>query len=261
MSQKPQIDIIGAGNLMWSLAPSLENAGFKVHQVYSRTTKNAKLLAKTLYQAKVKKDLDFSGSPASIFILSISDDALAEVVREIILPTDAILVHTSGSMPLSTLGYAPTPNLGVLYPLQTFSKGTITDFREVPILIEADNNFTAQLLIKIAKSISSEVFSIDSTERKKIHLAAVFASNFSNHMISEAKSLLDTAGLSFDLLKPLIVETINKSLSLGPEKAQTGPAIRGDRQILENHMSLLDNQPETKEIYRLISQRILDKYA
>ena len=242
MGQKPKIDIIGAGNLMWSLAPALENAGFKIQHVFSRDSKNAKRLAKTLYEASVKKSLDFSNSSSSIFIIAVADDAIPEIVREIILPLDAILVHTSGSMPLSSLGYAATPNIGVFYPLQSFTKGKLANFRDVPILIESENAPTKQVLINVAKAISKDVFPITSEARKRIHLAAVFASNFSNHMITEAKELMDDIGLDFDLLKPLIAETINKSLSIGPEEAQTGPAARGDTEILEQHSSMLELQ-------------------
>jgi predicted short-subunit dehydrogenase-like oxidoreductase (DUF2520 family) len=255
----PYVDIIGAGNLAWSLAPALENAGFKVNFVYSRTIKNAKKLARLLYQAEPKLDLDFSLSRSSIFILAVSDDALDEVAREIVLPLDAVIAHTSGSKPISTLAYTATPNIGVFYPLQTFSRQKLIDFKEVPILIEADNGSTKQILIKLGKSISRIVLPISSEQRKIVHLAAVFACNFTNDMLSEASILLNNSALDFNILKPLIVETINKSLELGPVSAQTGPARRGDLKILDEHMNLLAGQKELQEIYRLISQNIIDK--
>ena len=260
MKGKPDIDIIGAGNLAWSLAPALENAGFTVNYVYNRTPKRAKELARHLYQAESKTNLDFTTSRSSIFLVMVSDDALAEVAKELIVPLDAIVVHTSGSRPLNALAYTATPNIGVFYPLQTFSSKKIIDFREVPILIESENKYTREILIKLAKSLSNKVLKISSLQRKKVHLAAVFASNFSNNLLSIAENLLEQADLDFEILKPLIVETISKSLEIGPEFAQTGPAARGDLQILEDHVEMLANDVELQTIYQLMSQHILDQH-
>ena len=259
MNGKPDVDIIGAGNLAWSLAPALENAGFTINFVYSKTAKSAKKLSRLLYQAEPKLDLDFSSSKSSIYILAVSDQALDDIAKELILPLDAIVVHTSGSKPLRTLAYTATPNIGVFYPLQTFSKQKLVDFKEVPILVEAENKATKNILIKLGKSLSKTVLSISSTQRRVVHLAAVFACNFTNDMLSEANTLLSNSSLDFQILKPLIVETMNKSLEIGPESAQTGPAKREDMEILDEHMEMLTGQAELQEIYRLVSQNIIDK--
>ncbi len=261
MAASEFISFIGSGNLAWHLAPALDNAGFVVKEVHSRNPKHAAELTGRLYQAEVKATLDFSTSPSSIFIIAASDDSIESIAQEIILPEDAFLIHTSGSQPLSILQYAATANTGVLYPLQTFSKSKKVDFKDTPVFIESNNAETEELLIQLAKAISNKVNKIGSEERKALHVAAVFASNFSNHMLTLSKKILEQNSLSFDLLKPLILETINKSLSVGPENAQTGPARRGDLEILDKHIDFLKEDETLTEIYKLVSQDILNRYS
>jgi len=249
---------IGSGNLAWHLAPALDNVGYSVREVYSRNPKHAAALVGRLYEAHVNISLDFSASTSRIFIISVSDDALEEVAQKLILPDDAIVVHTSGSQPLSILDDAGSQNMGVFYPLQTFSKTKKVDFKTTPIFIESENADVEKVLTKMAKAISGKVKRINSEERKALHVAAVFASNFTNHMLTLAQKVADENDLDFDLLKPLIAETLNKSLEIGPEKAQTGPAVRGDVEILERHMEFLKENPELAEIYKVISQHIID---
>ncbi len=255
------VSFIGSGNLAWHLAPALDNTDFAVKEVYSAHQKNASALAERLYQAEVKTSLDFSASPSKIFIISVNDDAIQDIAQDIVLPTDSIIVHTSGSQPMSVLGYAGTENIGVFYPLQTFTKNRKVDFKEIPILVESQNDVTERVLMMMGKAISKKVYTISSEHRKSLHIAAVFASNFSNHMITIAQELLEDKGLDLELLKPLIVETINKSLAIGPEKAQTGPAKRGDLEILDKHIEYLKHDEKLAEMYRVISQHILDKYS
>ena len=254
------VSFIGAGNLAWHLAPALDNTDFPVREVYSLSSQSAKALVERLYKASVKNSLDFSTSNSRIFVISVSDDAIAEIVNQIILPPDSILVHTSGSQPLSILAYAGTTNTGVLYPLQTFTKSRKIEFKEIPFFLESESRETATVLSTMAKSLSRRVHHISSEERKSIHVAAVFASNFTNHMLSVAKEILLDSRLDFEYLKPLIVETVNKSLTIGPEKAQTGPARRGDLAVLDKHMEFLSSDEGVAEIYKVISQHIVDKY-
>lgn len=261
MPESLHVAIIGAGNLAWHLAPALDNCGYAVKEVYSRDRKKANALVKRLYQAVPAGDLDFSDSNSRLFIVCIPDDAIEEVVKEIVLPDEhAILIHTSGSIPIQALEYAATQHVGVFYPLQTFSKSRKANFSEIPVLIEASDLSTEEILIRIAKSISKIVKRVSSTNRKAIHVAAVFACNFTNHMITLSKAILDDEGLDFELLKPLITETINKSLEIGPENAQTGPARREDFQTMDAHFDYLE-EPAVQEIYRIISQNILERYS
>lgn len=253
------ISFIGSGNLAWHLAPALDNVGYSVKEVYSRDPKHARALVGRLYQADVKSTLDFSTSASDVFMIAVSDDAIQDIVREIILPDDSILVHTSGSQPLSLLGFAATPNTGVFYPLQTFSKAKKVDFSEIPIFIESEVDEVNKTLMKMAKSISKKAKVISSENRKALHVAAVFASNFSNHMLTISKNIAEQYGVDFEVLKPLIAETLNKSINIGPENAQTGPAKRGDMEILDSHLEFLKDNPDVAEIYRIISQHIIDQ--
>lgn len=257
MADYYNISIIGSGNVAWHLAPELENAGHRIIEVYSRNQQNAKKLQNRLYHVELNKGLDFSNSQSEIFILCISDDAIEEVAQEIVLPDHAILIHTSGSQSISMLGYAATENIGVFYPLQTFTKSKRISFEDIPILIESENNDTAKVLDKIGKSISKKVLKVRTKDRIAIHIAAVFACNFTNHMFASAENILKNQGYKFDLLRPLIAETINKSLDIGPKNAQTGPAARGDLKILNKHMAFLEGS-ENQELYRLITEKILN---
>lgn len=246
--------------MAWHLAPALDNVGYVVKEVYSRNPKRARELTGRLYQAELKTSLDFSTSESKIFIVAVSDDAIKSIVQDIVLPDDAILLHTSGSQPLSVLGYAATPHIGVFYPLQTFSKSKKVDFKSIPIFIESETPEAEKSCLQMAKKISSDVRTIGSQERKALHVAAVFASNFANHMLTISKDLLAENKLDFELLKPLISETLNKALSIGPDQAQTGPAKRGDFEILDHHVDFLQHDESLASIYRLISQHIIDRY-
>ena len=253
-----KVSFVGAGNLAWHLAPALDNVGYPVREVYSQNPKHAAALVGRLYEAHVNISLDFSASSSKIFIISVSDDAIEEVVQKLVVPDDAIVVHTSGSQPLSILDDSGSQNMGVFYPLQTFSKAKKINFKDVPIFIESESSDVEKILIKMAKALSGNVKRINSEQRKALHVAAVFASNFSNHMLTIAREIAEQNNLDFTVLKPLIAETLNKSLEIGPKKAQTGPAVRGDFEILERHMQFLSEAPELAELYKVISQHIID---
>jgi predicted short-subunit dehydrogenase-like oxidoreductase (DUF2520 family) len=254
------VSIIGSGNVASHLAPALDNAGFVVKEVYSRNPKHAEALTEHLYQAEVKATLDFSTSDSTIFIIATRDDVIQEIAREIILPDEAILVHTSGTEPLSVLQFSASNHVGVLYPLQTFSQGRKLDFKNIPVFIESSDEETGEVLLQLGNAISHSVHKIGSEERKALHVAAVFAANFTNHMLTISSDLLLQNNLEFSWLAPLITETINKSLALGPGNVQTGPARRGDLKVLDSHMEFLQEDEIIGEIYKVISQNIVDRY-
>lgn len=256
-----RIAILGTGNVAWHLARVLENAGHIIAHIYDRNSEKAQKFGMDYFNASTGNSLNLSGINAHIFILAISDDSIEEVATNLSLPPNAILCHTSGSKPLKSLGYSPTENIGVFYPLQTFSKGKAVDFQNIPICIEAENKYTLEALRELGNSISAKTKEISSQQRKAIHLAAVFACNFTNHMFTVAQSILQNQEMELDLLRPLIVETLNKSFEIGPERAQTGPAIREDLKTLDLQFELLKDDSELAEIYRLISQHIIDYYA
>lgn len=260
MGKAIKIDFIGAGNLAWNLAPALEQAGASVINIYSRNPINAQKLANKLYEGQVKEDLDFSETQADIIIMAVADDAIEVIAREVILSDDIIIVHTSGSIPITQLSYLATPNIGVFYPLQTFTKNIFVDFERIPLLIEAENKFTTKALTNLANMLSSHVSVISSLQRKQLHLAAVFANNFSNWMLTQSNEILKDAGLDLSILQPLMEQSIANAIHSKPENVQTGPAKRSDFEVLDMQMEMLSNNPARQELYKLISQQILDHY-
>ena len=260
MADQFNIAIVGAGNVAWHLGPELENAGHRIRKIFSRHHKNAKAFQKRLYNSEISDSLDFHKSEIDIVILCVSDDAIEEVAKEIVLPDEAMIVHTSGSQPIQKLGFSSSENMGVFYPLQTFTKEKQIDFEEIPILIEAENRKTIQSLKSLAGSISKQVYSIDSAARRAVHVAAVFACNFTNYLLGISEEILNQEGLELDILRPLIAETLNKSLDIGPGAAQTGPARRGDLQTLDKHMSFLEGTT-AEDVYKLLTEKILNKYS
>lgn len=259
MAQYYDIAMIGGGNVAWHLSQALENAGHTIHAVYDRRIKKAEALVSKLYNAEATDSLDFSESRAAIFVLAIKDDAIREVAEQLVLPNpDAIVVHTSGSVSIEVLGYA-LQNYGSFYPFQSFVKTRQVEFKEIPIFIEASNAANKRVLTRLAKSISSKVAYFDSKQRKALHISGVFASNFVNHMLTVAKQIATKHKIDYQWLAPLIVETVNKSLALGPENAQTGPAARGDLEVLEAHLDFLNDDETLHGLYKVLSQHILDQ--
>jgi predicted short-subunit dehydrogenase-like oxidoreductase (DUF2520 family) len=252
---KPEIKItiIGAGNLATQLGLTLFKEGYLISQVYSRSQKTASILSKKI-NAEGISDLKKLSDDSSIYIIAVKDDAIESVAKKIKLK-DKIIVHTSGSISIAILKSC-SKNYGVFYPLQTFSKEKKVDFKKIPVCIEANNSKTLSTLNYFAKSISKNVKKINSEQRKKIHLAAVFACNFSNHMYAIAEILLYKDKLSLDLLKPLIEETANKIKEHKPLKAQTGPAIRNDKKTMEAHLKLLSKEKDLQKIYAMMSKSI-----
>jgi predicted short-subunit dehydrogenase-like oxidoreductase (DUF2520 family) len=249
------ITFIGAGNVAWHLAQALDTAGHTVQQVYSRRLQSAVQLADQLYNAEPTQSLDFSRSKASVFFIAVPDQAVATLVAQLKLPPQAILVHTSGTLPIEVL--AAFENTGVFYPLQTFSKTKTIQIEQVPFCIEASTPETEEILVSLAQDISRTVYLVSSAERKVLHVAAVFACNFTNHLLAIAYQITLQENLEFSLLEPLIRETINKALAgENPASMQTGPAVRNDTSTMQSHLAYLAHFPAEKEIYKLISQNI-----
>lgn len=264
-----EISFIGAGNLAWHLAPALENAGHHINEVYSHQLKHARQLVSNLYDAHTHSELNFADSPSQLFVLAIPDDALESVCSQLVLPENAIVVHTSGARPLKSLEnwmaiYSDVPvRTGVFYPLQTFTKGqSFMLFDEIPLCIEATDSTTEDTLVQLGQEMSDTVYLITSEERRTLHVAAVFACNFTNHLLTIAHDLTVRDNLEFDLLRPIITETFRKGLAApDPAVVQTGPARRGDLTTIDTHLTYLSSQPRLAEIYQLLTQSIRHKYS
>jgi predicted short-subunit dehydrogenase-like oxidoreductase (DUF2520 family) len=252
------VAIIGTGNVAWHLSSALENAGHDITEIYGRNLQNAHQLASRLYATEVQDHLDFTDSHANLFVIAVSDHAIAQVAEAVLLPEGSTLVHTSGTVPLDILSYSSADFTGILYPLQGFTKTKGIPFEEVPFLLEADDKDTLKNLKKLCKSLKAPSYEIRSKDRRTIHVAAVFAANFTNHMLFLAESVMQRKGLPFDILKPLVIEQMNKALQIGAGEAQTGPASRNDLNTLENHHDFLSYNERIAEIYRIISQDIID---
>lgn len=259
-----EISFIGAGNVAWHLAPALENAGHHVNEVVSRQLTHARQLVSLLYDARPRTDMNVANSASRLFILTVPDDALPDVCSRLVLPENAIVVHTSGTRSLDDLNqlmqvYSDVPvRTGVFYPLQTFSRTqNPLDFEDIPLCLEASDPDTEAALVAMGQEISSIVYLVDSAERRVLHLAAVFACNFTNHLLALAQDLTTDHDLEFDLLRPLIRETFRKALAAPhPADVQTGPARRNDQKTIDTHLSMLRNQPRLAAIYELLTESI-----
>ena len=186
---------------------------------------------------------------ADITIVAVSDDAIAEVSSKI---KNTFVVHTSGACSINEL--KNTTNKGVFYMLQTFSKDKKVDFNEVPFCLEAENKKDEEQLKELANLIGEKIYSINSEQRKALHVAAVFVNNFTNYMYNIGSDICKEHQVPFDILLPLIKETASKIETLSPEKAQTGPAIRNDKTTIKNHLDLLNK--EQQKIYKIITKSI-----
>ncbi|PKV66859.1 Rossmann-like and DUF2520 domain-containing protein [Pontibacter ramchanderi] len=253
-----KISIIGSGNVAWHLGKALKQAGHEIVAVYSPTVPNREELARVLAPATAIASLDMRATGAELVVIAVPDAAIASVVAAVQVPAGAIVVHTSGSQPLAVLQGIPGARPGVFYPLQTFSKSKAVDFRAIPMLLEAEDEQTLSGLQQVAKSISDEVYVVDSRKRKQLHLAAVFACNFTNHLLGISYELLQQAALPHTLLHPLIQETIAKALQNHPFQVQTGPAVRHDQNVIEEHLNLLQDQPDYQQVYHLLTHSIQD---
>jgi predicted short-subunit dehydrogenase-like oxidoreductase (DUF2520 family) len=190
-----------------------------------------------------------------MFIIAINDDEIKKVAAAL-RHFKKMMVHTSGATSLQILTDL-TDNCGVFYPLQTFSKTKEVDFRSVPLCIEGSSAEITDVLFELGKTISNSVQFVDSAQRKVLHLSAVFACNFTNHMYQIAQVLLAQNGLPFDLLRPLIMETAQKVQHNLPADVQTGPAIRHDQHTMDAHLKLLNNNGDLQRLYVLLSQNII----
>ncbi|NDV46964.1 DUF2520 domain-containing protein [Paludibacter sp. 221] len=248
-----KIVFIGAGNVAVHLATALNEKGFDICQVFSRTQASAKHLADkikseyTTELSQVRKDVD-------VYIYSVSDNALTGIISLFQNP-DTLHIHTSGSIPMSVFAGA-AENYGVLYPLQTFSKVRAVDFSEIPVFIEAANRQSEEVITKMAQELTAKIHFTDSESRKKLHLSAVFACNFVNHMYEIGSELVKDAGFDFEVLRPLVEETYKKVQVLSPFEAQTGPAVRNDSNVIEKHLDLLAGKRNLDELYKFISEDI-----
>lgn len=255
-----KISLVGAGNVAWNLAKEFENRGHAIQAIHSLHEENAKQLADSLYSATSITESDFREFDSDIIILAVKDDIIEDLSSEIRANKNTVLAHCSGSVPLDALSNYEGPT-GVFYPLQTFTKGRKIEFESIPILYESYDSNTESLLKTLASSISKNSQFANSDDRSRIHLSAVFASNFVNHLLSLSGEFLSKNGRELNLLQPLIVETLKKAFQEGPEKSQTGPAKRGDLETIHKHLNMLSEDDELSKVYELLSKSIMEMHS
>lgn len=246
-----QVSIIGSGNVAHHLINAFSHESeIKLVQVFSR---KPEAIAGIISSDKIISDYNQLES-VDVIIIAVSDDAISEVSDQITLQNQ-LVVHTSGSVNMEALN--DKNRKGVFYPLQTFSKSKAVDFKIIPVCLEAQNDSDYETLEAVAKSISEVIYKVNSEQRKALHVAAVFVSNFVNHLYQMGNEICAENHLSFDILKPLIQEVADKIITLTPKEAQTGPAKRNDTQTINAHLSFLTDENQ-KEIYKLLTKSIID---
>ncbi|MCX6286840.1 MAG: DUF2520 domain-containing protein [Bacteroidetes bacterium] len=246
--------VIGAGNMATHLALALHHKGVNVIEVLNRTRQAGEKLARRV-KAGYNTGLNAADFRADLFLLAVSDSAIEEVAKSLHLK-DQLLVHTSGSVDMAALSGASS-NIGVFYPLQTFSKEKRINFSNIPVCIEANTRENEEKLIQLARLISKKAQLLSSAQRKVLHMTAVFAGNFSSFMYTIAEDLLKKHGIPFSLLKPLILQTAATAKHEDIFSRQTGPAVRGDTRIMDEHLEMLAKHGVYMEIYDLISKSII----
>lgn len=255
MNRIERVVLIGSGNVAEALARTIGRCTeVQLVQLFARNPERGHQVAE-IGQTTWTDDPQQLAA-ADLYLLAVSDRAVAEVAVSLPIPPTAVIAHTAGSVPLDALP-AKFARRAVFYPLQTFTRGRKVDFREIPIFLETTDDTLCSPLEHFARQLSEQVIFANSEQRKRLHLAAVFACNFANHMYALGERIVGDTGLDFALLKPLIAETARKACdAISPITVQTGPAARNDRTTQERHTAMLAEEPLLEELYRKISQNI-----
>ena len=254
-----RVTIVGAGNVGHNFGLAFKQAGYLIHEIYSRTQDSAVALSQRL-NCNFTTDLDQLDPGADLYIIAVNDDALSSIIENFPFQ-NKLTVHTSGATSLEVFEGKGFSDYGIFYPVQSFSKEDTESLAPIPICVEAKKEENKELLMSFARSLSMKVYQLDSEKRKALHVAAVFANNFSNHMYAIAEELLDDSDINFDIIRPLIERTAKKINNRKPANIQTGPAVRHDQKIIQKHLEHLKSYPEYKDLYESITASILKKQA
>lgn len=254
------VSIIGTGNVSWHLSHRLVLAGFRIDQIYGRNLNDKKYfddLHHTEYITELKRLRD----NAPLYILCVNDDAVEEILKNLPFELDhsQILVHTSGTLSINIFKKHAN-RYGCIWPVQTLIRGQQILTHQLPMVVTASDDQTAQQLLSIAEVISGRVSLLDDESKKKIHLGAVICNNFTNHLLTLTQRYCEEYQVPFELLKPLIKETVMKADMAKPINLQTGPARRNDKMTIEKHLEMLESDTELYKLYCLMSESILKTY-
>lgn len=255
-----RISFIGAGRVAHHLVHALKQR-HQIIQIYSQGFVHAQKLATEVKAEAVHTFAELSAE-IDVLIIAVSDSAISDVIQHVhaYLP-NTLIVHTSGSTDIEKLTKVHA-RAGVFYPLQTFSLDREVEWYSTPLFIEATHLEDLNTLLQLANELSQRVYQYNSAQRLSLHLAAVFACNFSNYCYDMAKQIVDAKQVDFSLLYPLIIETAQKALQAEPRNMQTGPAMRGDQNIIAMHAQMLkqDQRPDLEAVYHLLSEQILKRH-
>ncbi|MFA6830780.1 MAG: DUF2520 domain-containing protein [Bacteroidaceae bacterium] len=256
MKEIRKIVCIGAGNMATNLTIALQQANIEILQVYSRTECSASQLATSL-NCSYTTDLQNLSRDADLYLISLPDDIVIQLASTFgnIVP-DAIMVHTGGSLGLDTLTQY-REKAGVFYPMQTVQKNSPISFHKVPLFVEGNDKETTAILYQLASKISDTCYQVSSEQRKGLHLSAVFANNFTNEMLAISFELLEKYDLPYEVMIPLIKETLNKALTnKDPRSNQTGPAKRVDLKVIDDHIEMLHEDLIKQQVYKTVTEAI-----
>ena len=247
--------IVGSGNVAEAFARTLASCeAIVLRQIFARNTERGRAIA-DMVGVEWCSDIE-DIAPADLYLIAVSDRAVASVAASLVVPDDAIVVHTAGSVPMNAIAKR-SGGRGIIYPLQSFTSGRAVNLGDVPLFVEADNDAVKERLMSIASHISSRVEYADSERRRVIHLAGVMVNNFVNHLYAMGSDVLESEDLDFDILKPLIAETAAKAIATDdPTSVQTGPAVRGDMVVTDRHIAMLRDDKRKQQIYKLITESI-----
>jgi predicted short-subunit dehydrogenase-like oxidoreductase (DUF2520 family) len=257
MMYQNNISFAGAGRVADALCKELYSAGFRIDMVTSETGIHGKILADSC-KAKWSSELVFPDS-TRVIIVAVPDHSLKSVLDSLKCRPGTLIVHTAGSFGLDIFP-EQVEHKGIFYPLQTFSRNRKVSFIDLPFLLESSDDESSEILKSLAESIGGSVHFVDTEQRKMLHLAAVFVNNFTNHLLTEGRELALKAGFPFEILIPLMKETIFKAVEIGPENSQTGPALRHDHNTVEKHLELLSFSPEMQRVYKEMTSAIMEYY-
>ena len=249
--------MIGTGRVAHHLCRAFASNDMVIAEVVGRNQLKTNELAKSYGATSISKPEQVSQN-AELYVIAVSDDAIEEVIGT--LPAlGGLVVHTSG-MKSQIVFEKKFARYGIFYPLQTFSFERKPDFATIPVFVHSNTDGDTQLLLALGKKISNDVHVISDAQSQRLHLAAVFVNNFSNTMYSIADELLTAEGLSFNALKPLLLETALKALQMPPKEAQTGPARRNDRGTIQQHLRLLQQHLDVQKVYQTMTDYILTQF-
>ncbi|MCK9321644.1 MAG: DUF2520 domain-containing protein [Bacteroidales bacterium] len=254
----PDIVILGSGNVANHFAKALKKAEINIKQIFGRNIETVSELAKSINSSYTTNIADIV-QDADIYFFIMNDEANISICNQINIKPNCILAHTAGSQSINIFKNK-TPNYGVFYPFQTFTKSVETDFSNVPICLEASNNKTYLEFEKIAQKLNCKTFNLDASKREIVHLSGVFAANFMNHCVNIAEVILTENNISTDIIKPLLEQSFFKLLNNKAANSQTGPAIRNDNFTIEKHIELIKENKQYSEVYQVLTNSIKSKF-